>query len=348
MKQQELPLPPHFDAGKAGKIWKVDYQQRAAEAAEWAHEHRLSPAADDSLRVCLLLIDVQNTFCLPDFELFVAGRSGGGAVEDNQRLCRFIYQNLGRITSIIPTLDTHQAMQIFHSIFFVDEHGAHPAPFTMISQEDISSRRWRFNPALAGQLGLTAGEANEHLRHYAAQLQRSGKFALTVWPYHAMLGGIGHALVPAVEEAIFFHTVARYSQPDFQIKGQHPLTEHYSALGPEVSANAQGAPLAARNEALLQKLRDFDAIIIAGQAKSHCVAWTVADILEASRKEMPDLAQRCYLLQDCTSPVVIPGVVDYSEQADTAFSQFAAAGMHLVESTLSMREWPGVLQGVNS
>ena len=56
-----------------------------------------------------MLIDVQNTFCIPDFELYVGGRSGHGAVEDNIRLCEFIYRNLGNITHITATMDTHLA-----------------------------------------------------------------------------------------------------------------------------------------------------------------------------------------------------------------------------------------------
>jgi nicotinamidase-related amidase len=38
-------------------------------------------------------------------------------------------------------------------------------------------------------------------------------------------------------------------------------------------------------------------------------------------------------MEDCTSPVVVPKVVDYTEQADAAFERFAAAGMHIVKST---------------
>ena len=60
-----------------------------------------------------------------------------------------------------------------------------------------------------------------------------------------MLGGIGHALVPAVEEAIFFHAIARREQPDFQVKGTHPLTEHYSVIGPGGDARADGEALGA-------------------------------------------------------------------------------------------------------
>ena len=57
---------------------------------------------------------MQNTFCTPGFELFVAGRSGTGALDDSRRLCEFVYRNLGSLTQIVPTLDTHQALQIFH------------------------------------------------------------------------------------------------------------------------------------------------------------------------------------------------------------------------------------------
>ena len=31
---------------------------------------------------------------------------------------------------------------------------------------------------------------------------------------------------------MFFHSIARTSQPDVQTKGDNPLTEHYSVLGP--------------------------------------------------------------------------------------------------------------------
>ena len=153
------------------------------------------PAAGDPFRLCLLAVDVQNTFCIPGFELFVAGRSGTGAVDDNRRLCEFVYRNLGTITQIVPSLDTHHAMQVFHAIWLVDEHGNHPAPYTLVSAEDVEAGRWRMNPAVAEALGIDAGYAQRHLAHYTRRLAEGGKYDLTVWPYHAMLGGIGHALV---------------------------------------------------------------------------------------------------------------------------------------------------------
>ena len=337
-----LPIPPHFDPDSVGDVWRVPYEQRAREARAWAAEHGLQAAAEDEFRLCVLAVDVQNTFCIPDFELFVAGRSGTGAVDDNRRLCEFIYRNLGTITRIFPSLDTHRAMQIFHPLWLIDEDGNHPEPYTLVSAEDVANGRWRVNPAVAEAIGLDGDYAARHLAYYTRRLADGGKFDLTIWPYHAMLGGIGHALVSAVEEAIFFHGVARHSQPAFQVKGDNPRTEHYSMLGPEVMEGPDGDRLDRLNTDLIDALLTFDAVVVAGQAKSHCVAWTIDDLISGDEATVRQLAEQTYLLEDCTSPVVVPGVVDYTESADEAFARYEAAGMNVVRSTEPIESWPGV------
>jgi nicotinamidase-related amidase len=319
----------------------VPYQERAEDAQTWADEHGLRPALEDGFRICLVCVDVQNTFCIPGFELFVAGRSGTGAVDDNRRLCEFLYRNLASITAIIPTLDTHRAMQIFHAAWLVDAEGCHPEPYTLVTPEDVETGRWRVNPAAVESAGIEADYAERQLLDYTRKLAEQGKYSLTIWPYHALLGGVGHALVPAVEEAIFFHTISRSSQPAYQVKGDNPLTEHYSMLGPEITEGPDGETIAGKNDLLIQQLLLYDAIVVAGQAKSHCVAWTIDDLLERDDVRERALAPRTYLLEDCTSPVVVPGM-DYTEEADAAFERFAAAGMHVVRSTEPIESWPGI------
>jgi nicotinamidase-related amidase len=234
-------------------------------------------------------------------------------------------------------------MQIFHSVFLVNEAGEHPAPMTPISLEDVEQGRWKVNPAVAPSVanGNCAALQN-HLLHYCRKLSEGGKYQLMIWPYHAMLGGIGHALVSAVEEACFFHNMARQSQTGFQVKGSNPLVENYSVLKPEVLEGADGRPVAQKNIRFIKKLLDFDAVIIAGQAQSHCVAWTIDDLLTEFLAQDAGLVRKVYLLEDCTSPVVVPGVVDFTPQADAAFERFAKAGMHIVRSTEPMTRWPGI------
>jgi nicotinamidase-related amidase len=319
----ELPLPPHWDPSRVEDVWRVPYAERAAEAEAWAEEHGVRLAEEDERRICLVVVDVQNTFCTPGFELFVPG-----APDDNRRLCEFVYRNLGAITQVIPTLDTHRAMQIFHPAWLVDADGRHPPPYTLVSTDDVERGVWRAaDPALQA-----------HLLHYVRELEAGGRYRLTVWPYHALLGGIGHALVSAIEEAIFFHGIARSSPPAFELKGDNPLAEHYSVLGPEVKHGPDGEEIGRLNVPLIERLLGFDAVVFAGQAKSHCVAWTIDDLLGDARV----LAERVYLLEDCTSPVVVPGLVDYTDEANAAVERFAAAGMHVVRSTDPVDRWPGL------
>jgi nicotinamidase-related amidase len=336
MNKQILPIPEFFDPSHVGGIWKVDYASRADQARKWALRHALKPSHAAQERIALLLVDVQNTFCIPSFELFVGGRSGKGAVDDNTRLCEFIYRNLAKITQITATLDTHSAQQIFHPIFFVDKDGNHPAPYTDILAAEIRDGRWKFNSELAPNFHIAPEYGQQMMLHYAEELERKGKYSLTIWPYHAMLGGIGHALVPAVEEAVFFHSIARLAQPDFEMKGGQPFTESYSVIGPEVVTGPMGETLGTRNLKFIQHLQDVDRLYIAGQAKSHCVAWTVSDLLEDIQAADPELAEKVYLLEDCSSAVVVPGVVDHTDAANEAYVRFANAGMQIVKSTAAI------------
>jgi hypothetical protein len=159
-------------------VWRVPYQENAIQARSWAKQNQVQPAAGDKFKMCLVAVDVQNTFCIPGFELYVGGRSGTGAVDDNRRLCEFVYRNLGVITQICPTMDTHQAIQIFHSLYFVNDQGEHPAPYTLVSDDDVQQKRWKFNPLVAPGLGISAEYGQRHLLHYVRALKAKGKTIL--------------------------------------------------------------------------------------------------------------------------------------------------------------------------
>jgi len=224
-------------------------------------------------------------------------------------------------------------MQVFHAIFFVDKDGNHPAPYTDIQLSELREGKWTFNPALATQFGIAPEYGQQMTIHYAEELKKTGKYALTVWPYHGMLGSIGHALVASVAESLFFHSIARLAQTDLVIKGDTPFTENYSVIGPEVLTGPMDEMLGRRDQRFIQQLQECDQLIIAGQAKSHCVAWTISDLLDDIMLTEPQLAKKVYLMEDCTSPVVVPGVVDHTDAADAAYEWFASAGMNIVKST---------------
>jgi len=336
---RELPIPQFFSESQKRlmEVRKIDYEAIIPAGEAWAKTHNIHPAASDTKKTALMIIDGQLTFCHPQFELPVTG-----AMEDMSRLASFIYRNVDNISKIIPTMDTHTVQQIFHAIWLINDEGKHPTPGTIITEDDIKNGAWKVNPAVANVAGGNYTALMKHEGHYVSELAKGGRLSLMIWPYHAQLMGVGHAIVPILEEAIQFHGAAKSSQPDPEIKGGNPLTENYSVGRPEVLTTDGGQAIDSMNSKLFAALATYDRVIIAGEAKSHCVAWTIADLKKyiIDNHGDPELLKKIYLLTDCMSPVIIPNVIDFTDMANTAFDEFAQQGMRLVSSTTPMAQWP--------
>jgi nicotinamidase-related amidase len=346
---QPLPVPTFFDPERAADwSYRPDAAQLQAAALAWRAQHGLRPAAADETRVHLLLIDVQKDFCFPEGSLYVAGRSGTGAIDDSRRIAELVYRNLGVFTDITTTLDTHLAYQIFFPSFWLDKADQPLAPFQTIHGDLIASGEVRPNPAMAKW--LCNGNYTwlcKQVEYYCRELERAGKYQLYLWPPHCLLGSDGHALAGVVHEARLFHAFARTAQSSVEVKGGNPLTENYSVLRPEVTSRFDGAALAQRNTQFVRTLLEADAVVIAGQAASHCVKSTIDDLLGEIAAQDPALASKVYLVTDCMSAVTVPDgkggfAADFTAQADAALQKFAAAGMHLVKSTDPIASWPGL------
>jgi nicotinamidase-related amidase len=349
MTPKPLPIPQFFDGRRAADYtYRPDAAMLASSAAGWRAQHAIKPSAADETRVHLLLIDVQKDFCFPEGTLYVAGRSGTGAIDDSRRIAEFIYRNLGALTDVTTTMDTHLAYQIFFPAFWLDRDDKPLTAHRVVTSEQIAGGEVRPNPAIAKWLcnGNYAWLCKQVL-HYCKELEKAGKYQLYLWPPHCLLGSDGHALAGVIQEARMFHAFTRVAQSSVEVKGGNPLTENYSVLRPEVLSRFDGSPLAQRNTQFLQTLLAADAVVIAGQAASHCVKSTIDDLLGEIAAQDPSLAKKVYLMTDCMSAVTVPDgkggfAVDFTPQADAALQKFAHAGMHLVRSTDPITTWPGL------
>lgn len=288
---------------------------RVAAALQAGIEHFRSAAADDQTKEILVLVDNQVDFIHVDGALSVPG-----AVADTRRTIDFILRRTqqGRLTAIAASLDSHVPIQIFFPSWWEDQNGNEPAPYTLITVEDTERRRWR------------PRYEREWSKSYVRKLDSQAKKDLMVWPYHTMIGTMGHNVEPSLFEAIMYHSGARLSQPTFLTKGTIPKTENYSILEPEVKVADH--PQGGLNTHFLDMLASYARIYVAGQAKSHCVLETARSIHRFFGSTRPEVLQNVVYLMDCMSSVAHPKI-DFDAMANEAFAEFERDGAQLMLST---------------
>ncbi|MCZ6874704.1 MAG: nicotinamidase [bacterium] len=316
-----LPLPDFYDPDTVGNI----YLERAAQVAEAAltyqRQHHILPATQDSRRIAAFGIDCQVGFCTPGASLFVEG-----AVGDTQRTLVWLYRNLDKLTGLLFSLDTHRVFQIFHPAWWTDAQGRHPAPLSTITADEVRGGVW------------TPMRNREACLEYCEKLEASGKYVLTIWPYHVLLGGISHTLVPAMMEAAIFHSLVRQQQTHFEIKGEHPMTENYSVLSPEVQ-ELGGQSVGGFNRSFFELLLGYDRVYVFGQAKSHCVRATLLDIRDHLLATNSAWTDKIWILEDAMSSVPAPPLdplppeLDFPRLAEQTMAECRQAGMQVVKTT---------------
>jgi nicotinamidase-related amidase len=285
----------------------------------------------------LLLIDVQKDFH-PGGNLEIPS-----ANEDAERIADLIRDHGDKIDRIVATMDSHHKLHIAHPCFWVSERRTHPNPFTIISSKDIETGKWRprsdfklpdnvslLDSVFDSLARVTASDGTLDLTNYCIEytrrLEAKGRFQLCVWPEHCLIGSDGHGIVENV-----FHSIeewsARYGRSvEWILKGQNLLTEMYSALEAEVPISAETS----FNHSLLESLLSSDSLLVCGQAKSHCVNFTLRDIVDHWPEKKRSLIR---LLTNCASAV--PGFEDAAIQFQRDMSE---AGVQLVTSADAFRQ----------
>lgn len=267
--------------------------ERIDKIIDLGKKEKLQPASMDKERIMLLAIDVQNDFMENIGSLSVQGSKG-----DVERLTKWIYRHTETLTQIICSLDCHSIKQIFHQDWWIDEKGNHPDPFTIISYKDVLESKWR----------ASNGE-NDRSLEYLRNLELDGKKQLCIWPYHCLEGTNGAKLESEFTKMLYFHSAARNSTPILIAKGQNPYTEMYGII------KAEYDPQNYINQTVLDAVKEFDKIYVAGEASSHCVLASINQIVEyfANRK---DITSKIIILEDCMSPIT-----GFEEATKKAFAE---------------------------
>lgn len=257
----------------------------------------------------LLIIDEQKDFCDPDGMLFVPG-----AKEDCKRLSSFIEKNVQHFSAVHMTMDSHPFFHIAHPVFWKDENGKQPELYTVITHKDFMAKKY-----------MPVKETlNKRIEEYLLALETHGRYKLTIWPPHCLIGTQGHSLEENVYNAVHkWEMVKPGNTIDFIQKAANPLTEHYSAIQAEVPDPSD--PQTRTNFTLIDELKHADKIFVAGEALSHCVANTLNDLFVYIQPS------KITLLKDCCS-----SVSGYEKKGEELLCYFMEQGMNIETSNSSL------------
>ena len=259
----------------------------------------------------LLIIDPQFDFCDPSGALSVPG-----AKEDMERLGTFISRVQDKLASIHVTLDSHNFIDIAHPVFWVDQNGKNPDPFTIITAADVEN----------GVFRTAMPSWQTKAADYVKTLEQNARYPLCIWPPHCLIGSVGTSVMPEIMNPLNDWSASKKCTINFVAKGSNPWTEHYSGIQADVPD--PNDPSTQINTGLVKTLEDADIILIAGEASSHCLANTARDI--ANNFSDDSYIQKLVFLKDAASAV--PGF----EQFETDFiDEMSAKGMKVTTTS----EW---------
>ena len=264
-------------------------------------------------KVHLIVIDPQVDFCDPTGSLYVPG-----AEKDMQRLAQLIDRVGTGISDIHVTLDSHHIIDNSHPLYWRNSAGEHPEPFSTITSDIVKNGTW---------VPIYPHETQRMIM-YEEALEQSGKYPHTIWPEHCLIGTDGHKVFPVLGEALMNWTRNHAKNVNYVTKGSNRFTEHYSAVKAEVpDPNDQTTQI---NIQLINTLQEADIILVAGEAGSHCLKFTVEDIADAFADDT--YIKKLILLQDATSPVPHPDGIFADAQTDM-INTMNGRGMQLSNTT---------------
>jgi nicotinamidase-related amidase len=251
-----------------------------------------------------LIIDTQFDFCHPDGALFVPG-----AEQDVVRMATLLRNHAQEIDHVVVTLDTHHLLDIAHPMFWQDVNGNHPTPFTRITAVEVENGQWipRF--------------AADRARQYVLDLEADGQFQHFIWPEHCLIGSRGAALHDTLLDAL--KDWSRQRERDYLAvpKGLNPLSEHFGIFRAQVPD--PDVPETQLNTALIADLEQYDNVFLMGEAKSHCVANSLKQVLDYA----PGLVPKLVVITDCMSDVTGLGHL-----ADPIYAEAKARKVRFSES----------------
>jgi len=211
-----------------------------------------------------------------DPQIDFTSKSGSLYVPESEKAMEFLSEFIinEELADICVSQDSHDLYHVGHALYWEDEKGNHPSPFTQFSDTSV----WK--PCKA-----SLARAN----NYLDLLKKYGRVN-TIWPNHCIEGTKGWEINPILLNALNKWNIDR------QKKGLNAYYTYRKGFLPDAEMfsifSTFDGQLIDFNQLPID-LKNYDEVLIAGVAGDICVAETVHDLIK-----LPYLKNKIRFLKD--------------------------------------------------
>jgi nicotinamidase-related amidase len=252
---------------KASKEWKV---------------------TENKHKACLFIINQQIGLCNPDSTSYLDGADGA-----SRSLTEFIYENIGNIKQIVVVNHCAPILNLNNRLFWQTKTGKDLIIGEVVNLENYHKGKILISDKVYKNIPESGHEAlTKFVEQSLRNIEEKGD-ELTVKCFSGIQGSLESALMPDVEEAIFFHSCVTGNLPCYETVGTHPFLNYESIFTPVMHGEVNKI-FAVRKHATLDKLENHDRILFAGHPKEIVIS-SVEDMVNYRK----DFGTKTIILQDC-------------------------------------------------
>jgi hypothetical protein len=257
---------------RIGEIYQIDYKKISEEANRVLKENKVKVKEN---KYALLLFDFQISLM----------RKSLPAITN---ICNFIYTNIENISDIFIFSESNSFIKINFSSFWNDKIGRPLKPNSIISLDKVKNKEYLISNSVRKNIPEMIDGALEKI--VCREIEVNGP--IKVEDYNRMAGGVGSAMVPLVEEAVFYHSCLSGRQSVLDSNGLHPLRCGSSIFESAAGDVGIGIGTIGSKKFYFEILKKYERILFAG-CDSKKAYYSALDLSESIGKEKIRILNNC-------------------------------------------------------
>jgi len=275
-------LPNHYDPERP--VMKlVDREKVYQSAKQWELKSK-------KFESCLFIINHLVEFCNPESPDFIEG-----AYQESKDLAEFIYRNIHDIEHIVLVRNSEPVINVNNRLFWQTKTGKDLIVGETINLENYLKGKIVISDKVYKNIPKTGHEELNNFIKISLENLKSKEENLKVRNFRGIQGSVENALLPIVEEAVFFHSCVTGNLPSYETVGMHPFLNCESIFTPVMHGGIDKL-FAMRKNQLLNKMEKYNRILFSGQPVKLVLS-SVRDLV----KYRKDFGMKSIVLNKCSS-----------------------------------------------